>query len=260
MRTEPHSLEYVDAMIDFLEQKIEKNEVTHAMLGALQKRLDAIDASHRDHPHFAHYYPHMLELQTLIFGESNQEVKALHFLKEAVRQAGSVGKLYSKLLKLYIAKHTPQPALATVPVVAEEPTAINPDVELSEQYSGPVNHTQHASEMHIRPRFRALKVGFVAVFGLAVLSVSTLHFVPRAAALPMLFTKHAQIQGAKQAYDSLTEQYNACSSKLASEHGSVDTYDTQAVEAYNQETKDCQAVQQQQNQAAAKYDNLIDKS
>src|SRR6266550_7394904 len=103
MRSREHPLGYVDNMIDFLEQKIESNAVTSAGLEALQKRLDVISGRYAHDPVFVKYYPRMLELQTLIYGEGGQEKKALLYLKEAVRETGSVGRLYSNLLKQYIA-------------------------------------------------------------------------------------------------------------------------------------------------------------
>jgi hypothetical protein len=89
MRAEGYSLEHVDRLIDFLENKIETNTVMPAVLAGVQEQLDAIDAACRDHPEFEQYYSRMLELQALIYGEGNQEQKALEFLKEAVRQTGS---------------------------------------------------------------------------------------------------------------------------------------------------------------------------
>jgi hypothetical protein len=102
-----------------------------------------------------------------------------------------------------------------------------------------------------------MKVAFATAFGLVVVSVAGFHFVPRASALPDLVAKHSAIVSAKQKFDNLTAQYNACSAKLASERGSVDTNNMAALDAYNQDTKNCQAVLQQQHQAANRYDALI---
>jgi hypothetical protein len=273
MRSEAFPLDYVDVMIDFLENKIETNTLTPALLEGMQRRLDEIDAAHRDDPRFDEFYPHMLELQTLIFGESGDEDKAMHFMKEAVRQSGGVGKLRSRLLRVYIANQHARRAAdesksAAIESSAEEQFAEADPIEAGfehmqelkpqDDYST-ADYRKHASEVHMqkKPRFRAVKVGFAIVFGLAVISAATLHFVPQAAALPILLAKHSQITDAKQNFNNLTAQYNACSSKLATEHNAIDTNDHAAVDAYNQATKDCQAVLQQQNQAADMYNALI---
>ena len=236
-----YSLERVDGMIDFIEEKIEGNAVTPALLGGLQERLDAIDAAYHGDPKFGQYYPRMLELQALIYGEGNEEEKALQFIKEAVRQAGSVRELYSKLIKRYILSQSRLVAAA----------------DMSVQPAPAANKSKHASELHVRPGFRSMKVAFAVIFGLIVVSVATLHFVPQAAALPVMLAKHSEINNAKQKFDALTAEYNICSSKLASERGSIDTNDMAAVDVYNQDTKNCQVVLQQQHQAANRYDALI---
>ena len=185
----------------------------------------------------------------MIYGEGDQEQQALEFLKEAVRQAGSVGKLYSKLLKDYIANHS-QPVPAMVPVTDDIPAEPDP-TDPAENYGN------HASRLHERPKFGRMKAALAVTLGLAVVSVVGWHFVPRAAALPVMLAKHSEIDSAKQQFDSLTAQYNSCSSRLASERGTIDTNNLTAVDAFNQDTQSCQAVLQRQHQAANRYDALI---
>jgi len=257
MRADPYSLEHVDAMIDALETKIQKRELSQKLLDGVQQRLDSIEAAHRGSPEFARYYPRLLELQTLVYGESGQEQKALDFLKEAVRQTGSVNGLYSNLLKEYVVRHTPL-AAAEVPVHVEAQAASAPAIPVDIVEAAPREKRKHASELHKRPGFGKMKVAFAAVFGLAVISVATMHFVPRAAALPTLLADHSEIASAKQKFDTLTDQYNQCSSKLAAGRGSVNTNDMTALDAYNQDVAACQAVLQQQHLAANRYDALVD--
>jgi hypothetical protein len=241
MRREGYSLAYIDVMIDVLERKIEGRVVTSAVLAALQKRLDAISAAYREDPGFARYYPHMLELQTLIYGESGHEQEALQFLKEAVRQTGSARGLYSKLLKQYIVNHSRQ-------VVAA---------------AGPRQQVPAADNGGRRPKsrqfltFNKMKVGVAMGFGLIAVTLVTLHFGPRAAALPLLLVKHSQITREKEQYDNLTAQYKTCSADLAQRQHVTDPDDPVAVDTYNKDAQRCQTVLKQLDQIAEQYNSLV---
>jgi hypothetical protein len=243
MRTNTYSLDNVDVMIGFLEQKIEANAVTPKLLGAMQKRLDVIDKLYRNDALFSEYYPRMLELQALIYGEGNQESKALEFLDEAVRQAGGAHGLQSKLVKQYILRHKRH--VATVAQSRHVPSVQVVDKSASAP--------RKKRKFFV---FSKMKVGFAAAFGLVAISAATLAFVPHAFGLSFL-VNHSKISAQKRVYDDLTAQYKSCSSSLANEHGTIDPNDTTAVDTYNQATAKCQTVLQQQKQAADQFDKLV---
>jgi hypothetical protein len=236
-----HPLSYVDVMIDFLESKIESNAVTPAVLDALQKRLDAISAAHRSGPDFDQFYPHMLELQTLIYGEGNQEKKANLYLKEAVRETGSVNGLHSKLLRQYVVNHSRPMQAAAV----------------SAQHAAFDHNVTSAPRRRKFFTLRKLQVGFVTVIVLVGVAAGTLHFVPRAAALPILLVRHSEIIRVTQAYESLTAQYKVCSANLAQRKGTIDFNDFAAVDTYNNDAKSCNAILQQLHQAQEQYNSLV---
>lgn len=241
-----YSLENVDTMIDLLERKIETNSLTQNMLSALQKHLDAIEAMFHNNQQFDRYYPHMLELQALIYGENNEEEKALQFMKEAVRQAGGVGRLYSKLIRDYIASHSR--SSAPVSETAAQPLPNEVDAHEVPLFDDIPQH---------RSKSRRMKTVFAIVASLLVISGAVFAFVPGASKVPGFFVRYAEISSAKKAYASLTAEYNSCSDTLSKEKGSVDIYDTNAVDTYNSSTKQCQSILDQQNQAATRYNNLI---
>lgn len=263
MKTEAFSLDHVDAMIDFLDKHIAANTDTPAQLGALQQRLDKIDTAYRADPAYAQFYSRMLEMQSLIYGRSNQDAKALQFMKEAVRQAGGVHGIRSKSIREYIAKHHARPAAAQghVQAHAHNTQAQKQRPEVRPSQAVPISNApqQHAIR-HKKRRFNPfshMRVAFAAsllVFGLVGL---TLYFVPRASAVPIMLANYSEIQSAKKSYQDLTAKYRACSSQLAQERDNVDTYSTQAVGTYNQDATKCQNVLHRQEQAASKYDSLI---
>ena len=237
MNAESYSLDHVDAMIDFLDKQIAAGKDTPAMLKALQQRLDIISMTYQQDPRIAKHYPHMLELQALIHGRNQDDDKALSFMKEAVRQAGGVGHLHSQTIREYIAART--------------------------THSIPHGHghrrgriSKFGGFLRFR-RSRNAKVAFAVLSGLLLISVASMHFVPRVAAFSSILSNHSQIAAAKSNYDSLTSQLNQCESQLSQQRNAINTSDQAAIDAYNSATKQCQAVQQQQNQAASKYDSLI---
>lgn len=234
---ESYSLEHVDAMIGFLDKQIAAAKDTPAMLSGLQQRLDIISMTYQQDPRFAKFYPHMLELQALIHGRRQEDDKALSFMKEAVRQAGGVGRLHSDTLRQYIAAQTGHAATL----------------------HGHGHRRKRLGKFGslLRFRSRSAKVAFAVIFGLLLISVASMHFVPQVAAFSTILTNHSQIADAKSAYQNLTTQLNQCESQLNQERNSVNTSDQAAVDQYNNATQQCQVIQQQQNQAANKYDNLI---
>ncbi len=139
MRSEVYSLSYVDGMIDYLEGKIEENAVTESLLNTMQKWVDEVETLYRGTDEFSGYYSRLLELQTLIFGENNQEDRALEFMKEAVRQAGGVPKLYSHLLKEFIARRTQQQQQPE-PVPVVNAAALQHEAELEQAEPGYEHH------------------------------------------------------------------------------------------------------------------------
>lgn len=66
-----------------------------------------------------------------------------------------------------------------------------------------------------------------------------------------------EVIAAKAEYDSLTEQYNSCSSSLTAKQNSVDTTSQSAVDAYNAEYNACENIRIKQNEATDKYNALI---
>lgn len=236
MKTESYSLEHVDAMIDFLDKQIAAGTDTPAMLNVLQQRLDIIDMTYKHDPRVEQFYPQMLELQALIHGRRNDDDKAMQFMKEAVRQTGGVKGIHSQTIRQYIATHSHS---RPTTVAAAHP------------------RRKHKFALPLRLKSRNTKVAFAAVFGLLVISVTALHFVPQVGALPTLLTNHSQIDNAKNNFDKLTREYDQCSAQLAQERSSVNTSDQNAIDAYNNATKQCQTIQQEQNQAATRYNSLI---
>lgn len=256
MSAESYSLEHVDEMIDFLDRHIAAGRDTPAMLNTLQQRLDIIDMTYRQDPRFSQVYPHMLELQALIFGRRKQDAKALQCMKEAVRQTGSVGRLHSQQIRQYIAAHS-QP----VNVVH------NQQHQHRKQQHSEVSHQQQ--HMHhrkrrfgkfaslLRFRSRRVKVVYAVVTGLLLLAVTSFHFVPQVAAFSTMLSNHSQIIAAKKNFEALTSEFTQCSTQLNQERASINTSDMSAVNSYNNAMQQCQSVQHQQNQAAMKYDHLI---
>ncbi len=241
MSAESYSLEHVDEMIDFLDRHIAAGRDTPAMLNTLQQHLDIIDMTYRQDPRFSQVYPQMLELQALIFGRRKQDAKALEFMKEAVRQAGSVGRLHSQQIRKYIAAHSQQPAAKT-------------------------HHQHHAHNRKrrlgkfgslLRFKSRNAKVAFAVVAGMLLLAVALFNFVPQVSAFSTILTNHSEIIVAKKNFETLTSELTQCSAQLNHERGSINTSDISAVDSYNNAMKRCQSVQQQQDQAALKYDRLI---
>lgn len=271
MGRQPYLLEHVDKMIDFFEQKIDTNAVTPVLVEALQKRLDDIEAANRDNSKFAEYYARMLELQALLYGEGGQEARALEFLREAIRQAGGVGKLRSRLLRQYIVIHTlPSLHQPAQPVASKssEPTIL-PDLQpvpvpvatgQPEQPMEPAEQNMLSQGSQLKRTFRLfrrMKAVAAVTFGLVTVSVLMFTFVPQASGLANILTNHLRISDAKHIYIQLTDEYHKCSAQLSSERGSVDTYDTQAVNAYNQAAKHCEWILSQQQTAANRYNSLI---
>ena len=239
-----HPLDYVDVMIDYLERKIETNAVTPAVLSSLQKRLDTLSARHANDPKFAATYPHMLELQTLIYGEGGHEAKALLFLKESVRETGSARGLYSRLLRQYIVDHSRHVAATSA--------------RTQQSYI-------ESNAIPYQPRkrfftFGKLKVGLAALVILAVAAGVTLHFVPRVAALPNILMKHSEIAQDKQLYESLTEQYKTCSADIEQRKGTINPNDIVGVDAYNKDAQHCEDVLQQLRHVAEQYNSLMGAS
>ena len=240
MSRQDHPLQYVDAMIDYLEKKIQSNALSPQILHAMQQRLDKLSAAYAQDPAFGRYYPHMLELQTLIFGESGQEAKALVYLKEAVRETGAVSRLRSQLLKQYIADHSSQPKMR------------QPAVALGSRLPA-ANYTTRRERA---PLARKLKLGFATGFAIAAICFLTLHFVPRAAAFPIMLARHSQIAQVQAQYAKLTAEYKTCSSDLASRQGSINPNDLVGVDSYNNDVKQCDALLQQLQNTEAKFNSL----
>lgn len=238
MNAESYSLGHVDVMIDFLDKQIAAGKDTPAMLRGLQQRLDIISMTYQNDPRIEKIYPHMLELQALIHGRNQLDDKAMQFMKEAVREIGSVSHLHSSTIKQYIAAHTVGTAVA--------------------------HHHPHHKRRRIskfgamfRLRSRSAKASFAVVTGLILLSVASFHFVPQVAAFSSILTNHSQIAAAKSQYAALTSELNQCTNQLNQERNSINTSDMTAIDNFNSATQQCQSIQQQQNQAAQKYDGLI---
>lgn len=235
MSADSYSLDHVDSMIDFIDKQIADGQDTPAMLNALQQRLDIIDMTYRNDPRYERFYSHMLELQALIYGRRQNDEQALKFMKEAVRQAGGVGHLQSKTIRQYITAHS--------------------------QSSLP--HQRHRRKRlgkfasFFRFKSRKSKVAFAILAGLVIVSAASMQFIPQVAAFSSILTNHSQIVTAKKNFDTLTAELTQCSAQLNQERGSVNTANLNAVDAYNNAAQRCHTLQQEQNQAANKYNSLI---
>lgn len=276
MSAESYSLEHIDEMIDYLDKHIAAGKDTPAMLNTLQQRLDIIDMTYREDPRFNEIYPHLLELQALIFGRRNQDDKALKFMKEAVRQAGSVGHLHSQTIRKYIAAHS-QSAASThhqqqrhhqaqhhLQRVQQQHHQIQHHHEQQQPEQPEVQQYQQQRKRRfgkfgsmLRLKSRSSKVAFAIVAGLLLISIASFNFVPQVHAFSTMFANHSEIDAAKKNFEALTSEFTQCSAQLNQERGSVNTSDTSAVDSFNSDEQQCAAVQQQQNLAANKYDNLI---
>lgn len=237
MSSESYSLEHVGAMVDFLDKQIAAGKDTPAMLSGLQQRLDIIDMTYKQDPRLTHFYPQMLELQALIYGRCQQDEQAMQFMKEAVRQAGGVGQVRSSTIREYIAAHS--------------------------QSSSSMMRQRHRRRRFgkfgslLRFKSRSAKVAFAVVAGLLLLSVASFHFVPQVSAFSTILTKHGQIEAAKKSFETLTSEFSECSAQLNQERGSINTSNQSAIDSYNAATQQCQTIQQEQNQAATKYNSLL---
>ena len=74
---------------------------------------------------------------------------------------------------------------------------------------------------------------------------------------PPTNSNQSEIDAKKAASDSLTTQYDTCSSNLLARRDSVDTYDQNAVDAYNTDYQNCENIRVQQNAAADAYNSLL---
>lgn len=272
MSAESYSLEHVDEMIDYLDKHIAAGKDTPAMLNTLQQRLDIIDMTYREDPRFNEIYPHLLELQALIFGRRNQDDKALKFMKEAVRQAGSVSHLHSQTIRKYIAAHS-QSASAHHQQQHHRQAQHHQQRAQQQHHQIQHHHEQQQPEAQqyqqqrkrrlgkfgsmLRLRSRSSKVAFAVMAGLLLISVASFNFVPQVHAFSTMFVNHSEIDAAKKNFEALTSEFTQCSAQLNQERDSVNTSDTSAVDSFNSDEQQCAAVQQQQNLAANKYDNLI---
>lgn len=275
MNSQSYSLEYVDEMIDFLDQHIAAGTDTPEIHATLQQRLDAISLAFANDPRFDEYYSRMLELQALLHGRRTPNAtdeKALRFMKEAVREAGSVGKLRSSTIKAYIADHTRQKAAAAASVHVRQMQRQHSEAVRQEQAAGfdqgqedmpgapePGSFKPRRRAWGKFPRLNLRKPKTAAAVGLvvAVLAAVGFAFGPHTSVLASVLTNHSKIATEKKLYDTLTAQYQSCASKLSSERSGINTNNMQQLASFNQETEQCQAVQQQQQQAADAYNKLI---
>jgi len=276
MSAQPYSLEYVGQMIDFLDQHIAAGTDTPAMHATLQQRLDTISLAYANDPKFESYYPHMLELQALLHGRRNPnetDEKALRFMKEAVREAGSVGKLRSATIKSYIANHMRQTAAAAsthhvrqAAAVARPQSVQAAGFEQGQEQEMPEPDMPQRKPFRTRRRIwskfprlnlRKPKTAVAAGLAVAVIAVGAFAFAPHASVFASVLTNHSKIAAEKKIYDALTAQYQSCSSKLSGERNSINTNNMQQLSSFNQEMEQCQAVQQHQQQAADMYNKLI---
>ncbi len=66
-----------------------------------------------------------------------------------------------------------------------------------------------------------------------------------------------EVQTAKDRMDSLTTQYENCSSDLAAREATVDRYSQYEVDSYNADWQDCEDIRLRQNAAVETYNGLI---
>jgi cell division protein FtsB len=65
------------------------------------------------------------------------------------------------------------------------------------------------------------------------------------------------LQQQQQKLESLTAQYNTCAAELKTRAKSIDQNDPDAVDKYNSDLANCDAVREAQNKAVDRYDALI---
>ncbi len=274
MRADGDSLARVYEIINQLEQHINARRLTPVFLDGVQRRLDAIDTAYRGRPEYDQLYGPLLEAQTLVYGESGQEQKALEFLKEAVRQTGSVHKLRSKLLKDYVAGHAssrqsaghqahhassvhsrPQTAPARTKVHQSEQS---PQPIAQKAEAEPIKRkARRAGKLHLRLK-PSRRLGFAVTTAFALLLIGgVIVKVPQVSELTNIVTNHSKITTAKGKYDQLSAQYKECSTKLIAERTNVNTNNLQQLANYNQDVANCQKVLQEQHQAADAYNKLV---
>jgi hypothetical protein len=257
MRQESFSLSDVDGMIDMLDHNIAAGTDSPAMLEECQERLDLLEGSFRGHVHFAQHYSRMLEVQALIFGRRSphdRDEQAMSYMKEAVRQAGSVSALRSSTLKAYISSHN-RPAVNPAASVHARAFAQPATVEVEEPHAK--HHRHHASVFHKKPGFRNLKVAIAGGLAVLVLAIGGYAAFPQASGVVNALTNRSQLSTEKQSFNKLAAEYKECSTKLTAEKSSINQNDMTAVDNYNKAVSDCKAVQQQQNKAADTYNKLV---
>lgn len=66
-----------------------------------------------------------------------------------------------------------------------------------------------------------------------------------------------EIQAAKDKMDSLTAQYEDCSSDLSARESTVNRYSEYEVDSYNSDWQDCEDIRLEQNAQVEKYNSLI---
>lgn len=67
----------------------------------------------------------------------------------------------------------------------------------------------------------------------------------------------SEIQAAKDKMDSLTEQYETCSSDLVAREATLNKYSQYAVDSYNSDYDDCEDIRLEQNAQVDKYNSMI---
>jgi hypothetical protein len=278
MGTEGRLTTHIQGIIDEIEKHIEARSLTQSLLRSVQNQLDSIERNYKTQPFYSAVYGRMLEAQTLIYGESGEEQKALEFMKEAVRQAGSVSGLYSKMLRDYIAEHLSarqaagsqthhaanmhahKQAAAPVRAEVQEAEQPQPEAQQMQATAEPVERkARHAGKLHLRLKpSRKLRIVTATAFGLLVLcGIGFAVKTPSVSALTNMVGNHSKIAAAKHKYDQLSAEYKDCSNKLIAERSDVNTNNLQQLATYNQDVTNCQQILQQQHQAADAYNALV---
>jgi hypothetical protein len=251
----------VDRMLRHLEMAIDTDTATPQLLAVMQKRLDIIDEKHRDDPAVADQYYKLLELQALIHGTHLNDVEAKKFLAAAIKMAGGASKLSSRLLKAYIASHVAAaastrapaptaPRQASTPTPAPEPRPT--DDRRAERGAAPAKE-------HKAKRFHFGRKKLFTIAGIAVVLLAVgVWLGPLDTVVSALYPseQRTQIKQQQAVMQSLTDQYNKCSTEIKARATKVDSTDPEAVDKYNKDLASCDAVRVKQNTAVDKYNTL----
>lgn len=118
------------------------------------------------------------------------------------------------------------------------------------------NNQKVAPGASLNAPYRKIEVVLILLLGIALITSVT---------AGLMLPKHKQLTPAQQTQaismkhqiDSLTSQYNTCSSAILQRRDTLNTADQSATEAYNSDVAACEKIRNQHNRLVEQYDNLI---